>query len=174
MPETNETAHQDQPGSTQRTGEPPQYPPKMGPWYPPSWARQPPGMPWDDWTAWQPFMAGPGRDWPEFAYNVRLHVGDPETPPANAAALELWRELTAKRIDAVGRSAGRYTLFEARRISGWSAIAQLLGYRTLWQLNYPQLDIAALWLVTTAADTALRLLAAQNQINIWTVGDPTP
>lgn len=171
MPETEEMPAQIEASSPQQTGELPQHPPKIGPWYPPSWARQPPGMPWDDWVAWQPFIQGPGKAWPEYAYNVRLPIGDPETPAPNEAALELWRELSAKRVDAVGRSAGRYTLFEARRISGWSAIAQLLGYRTLWQLNHPDLEIAALWLITTAADTALRLLASQHNITIWTVGD---
>lgn len=172
MAATPETTHQHQPGSTLATPADTAVPPKIGPWYPPSWARQPPGMPWDDWVAWQPFMQGPGRNWPEYAYNVRLAVGDPETPPTNQAAIELWRELTAKRVDAVGRAGGAYTLFEARRLSGWSAIAQLQGYRVLWQLNYPSLEIAGLWLITTAADTALRLLASQNNITIWTVGDP--
>lgn len=170
--QTAKTARQDEPGSTLATPPATQVPPKIGPWYPPSWARQPPGMPWDDWAAWQPFMQGPGAAWPEYAYNVRLAVGDPDEPPANVAALEMWRELTAKRIDALGRRGNRYTIFEARRISGWSAIAQLLGYRTLWQLNYPDLDLDTPWLITTAADTALRLLAAQNGIKIWTVGDP--
>lgn len=168
MAETPETASQDAPGSTLREAEPPQYPPKMGPWHPPSWARRPPGMPWDDWVAWQPWMQGPGQAWPEYAYNVRLYIGDPETPAANAADLELWKELTAKRVDAVARRTGRYTIFEARRVSGWSAIAQLLGYRTLWTLNYPDLPIEALYLITTAADTALRMLAQQNNITVWT------
>lgn len=172
MAETPETARQDHAGSISAGGGATSVPPKIGPWYPPSWARQPPGMPWDDWTVWQPFMQGPGQAWPEFAYNVRLAVGDPETPPANEAALELWRELTAKRIDALGRRDGRYTIFEARRIAGWSAIAQLLGYRTLWTLNYPDLEVAELRLVTSACDTAIRLLASQHAIKIWCVGDP--
>lgn len=174
MAQTPETARQDDAGSTLAEGGATSVSPKIGPWYPPSWARQPPGMPWEDWQAWQPFVQSLGTAWPEYAYNVRLHVGDPEVPPANQAAIEMWRELTAKRVDAVGRAGGAYTIFEARRIAGWSAIAQLLGYRTLWTLNYPDLEIAGLWLITTAADTALHLLASQNNITIWTLGDPPP
>jgi len=171
--EIGKPAAQDRAGSTQQNGEASQYPPKIGPWYPPSWARRPPGMPWDDWVPWQPWMQGPGQAWPEYAYNVRLYVGDPETPARNAADLEMWKELTAKRVDAVARRDGRYTIFEARRNSGWSAIAQLLGYRALWTLNYPDLPIEALWLITITADTALRMLAHQNAITLWTPTDKT-
>mgnify|MGYP001610419171 CR=1 FL=1 len=82
---------------------------------------------------------------------------------------------TAKRIDAVGRTAAGYTLFEARRFAGWSAIAQLLGYRDLWLINFPDLPLGDLWLITERIDDATRATAARQNIRTWVVGeDITP
>jgi len=149
---------------------PPQTP--LGPWYGPTWARRPPGMPWDDWQAWEPWMRAHGATWPEWAYNVRLSVGDPETPIADPEEAKLWAELSAKRIDAVGRHLDRYSIFEARRVAGWSAVGQLLGYRDLWRLNFPTLELAELWLVTEKCDPSVRALAARQAIRTWCIGEP--
>ena len=140
-------------------------------WYPPTWARQPPGMTWEDWQPWQPWMRVQGQAWPEWAYNIRLPVGDPPTPLPDPESDRLWREQTAKRIDAVARRNGQYWIFEARRTPGYSAVGQLLGYRDLWTLHHPQLELAALYLVTETCDDSIRALAARQGIRTWCVSD---
>lgn len=83
----------------------------------------------------------------------------------------MWIRNTAKRIDAVGERGGVYTIFEARRIAGWSAIAQLLGYRNLWYIQYPTLPLDALWLITERIDDITRATAAQAGVRTWVVGE---
>lgn len=133
---------------------------RIGPWYAPEWSRRPPGMTWEDWQPWQVFAAAQGKLWTHWAYNVRLYKGDPEPPIADPELDRQWRESTAMRIDAVGFRAGKYTIFEARRVSGWSAVGQLMGYQALWQLHYPDLDLEAMYLVTEKADAAMHATAA--------------
>lgn len=129
-------------------------------------------MIWEDWQAWQPWTVRHARLWPWWAYNVRLYVGDPQPPIADPEGDRLWREMNAKRIDAVGYRDGAYTLFEARRNTGWSAIGQLQGYSTLWQLNHPDLPLAGLYLVTETIDDAIRATAVLHGITVWRVGEP--
>lgn len=129
-------------------------------------------MPWEDWQAWAPFMQAHGHQWTDYAYNVRLYTGDEPPAGTDAALAKMWRDNTAKRIDAVGHRAGRFTIFEARRFAGWSAIAQLLGYHDLWQLNYPDLPLGDLWLITERCDDIVRALAARQDLRTWCVGEP--
>lgn len=129
-------------------------------------------MPWEDWQAWAPFMQKHGDRWTDYAYNVRLFTGN--EPPADATPelAKMWRDNTAKRIDVVGHNADGFTIFEARQFAGWSAVGQLMGYRDLWRLNYPELDVAELYLVTERCDDTVRALAARQGIRTWCVGEP--
>jgi len=149
---------------------PPSIPP--GPWYPPTWARRPPGMTWEDWQAWEPWMRRHGHEWPEWAYNVRLSIGDPEIALPDAESERIWREITAKRIDAIGRRDGKHSIFEARRIAGWSAVGQLLGYRELWYLDQPDLELDELWLISESMDPSVRALAYRQGIRTWCCDEP--
>lgn len=125
-------------------------------------------MPWDDWQPWQPWIAQEGATWPLWAYNVRLYPPDPDPPIPDARDRALWRDLNAKRIDAVGYRADRYTIVEARRVSGYSAIGQLIGYQDLWRLHFPALALEALVLVTESIDAAIRMSAQLHGIRVWT------
>jgi hypothetical protein len=128
-------------------------------------------MTWDDWQPWQPWMAARGREWPEWAYNVRLYLGDPDPPITDPSLDRQWRELNAKRIDALGRRENVYTIFEARRNAGWSSVGQLLGYKTLWTINYPDLALDALYLITETVDPGIRATAHLHDLIVWTPAD---
>jgi hypothetical protein len=128
-------------------------------------------MVWEDWQAWRPWLEGPGRRWPEYAYDVELFTQGFPPEITDPAMLKMWARNTAKRIDAVGRTAAGYTIFEARRISGWSAVAQLLGYRDLWLINFPALPLGDLWLITERIDDSVRSLAERQKIRTWVVGE---
>jgi len=129
-------------------------------------------MPWEDWLAWSPWITNGGSAWPWYAYNVRLSVGDPEQPIPEPESAALWETLSAKRIDAVGYRDGVYAIFEARRLPGWSAVAQLMGYRDLWHLNYPELELGDLWLISEKCDPVVRALAVRQRIRTWCTGEP--
>lgn len=149
-------------------------------WFPATFTRKPEGMVFDDWRPWSAFLRTPEAQDALYAYNVRLAAGD---PPASITAPDdrrLWQQLTDKRIDAVGRRADRFTIYEARRRSGWSAIGQLIGYAQLWRLHFPTLEIADLVLVTEHIDDAIRATAARQRIRVWLAAEhvhelaPTP
>lgn len=140
-------------------------------WHPPSWTRKPPGMVWEDWQAWEPWLRGPGGAWPEYSYDVELFTQGLAPDQSDPALLKMWARNTAKRIDAVGRRGGVHDIFEARRRTGWSAIAQLLGYRDLWLINFPGLALGDLWLITETIDDPTRATATRQGIKTWIVGE---
>ncbi len=144
---------------------------EIGEWYPPTWRRQPPGMTWEDWQAWQHWIAGPGTLWEAYAYDVELWTQPLPEGETDQAMLRMWARNTAKRIDAVGRRRGRYTIFEARRYAGWSAIGQLEGYKWLWHTNMPELELEGIWLVSEKIDDAIRATAKLKGIKTWEVGE---
>ena len=135
---------------------------------------RPQGMVWEDWQAWEPWLRGPGQRWSEYAYDVELLTQPIPNGEADPAMIRMWLRNTAKRIDAVGRTAAGYTIFEARRRAGWSAIAQLLGYRDLWLMNFPALPLGDLWLITEEIDDPTRSTALRQGIRVWSVGEAVP
>lgn len=134
--------------------------------------RQPPGMSWDDYQAWQHWIKGPGQAWPQYAYDVELYTQGLLPGETDPGMIRLWARNTAKRIDAVGMRDGRYTLFEARRFTGWSAIAQLQGYMMLWRFNFPSLPVDGLWIITEQIDDTTRATAALQGVSVWVIGEP--
>lgn len=144
---------------------------EIGQWLSNGWIRQPPGMVWEDWQAWEPWLRGPGQRWPEYAYDVELLTQPLPAGETDPAMIKMWARNTAKRIDAVGRTPAGFTIFEARRFAGWSAIAQLLGYRDLWLMNFPDLPLGDLWLITERIDDTTRATALRQGIRVWAVGE---
>lgn len=142
-----------------------------GPWYPPTWRRQPPGLLWDDWQVFEPWLRGPGSAWPEYTYDLELLTQALPPGETDPGMLRVWARNTAKRVDAVGRRGNSHTLFEARRRAGWSAIAQLLGYRTLWLIQFPTLALDGLVLVTETIDDVTRATATHAGVHTWVVGE---
>jgi hypothetical protein len=131
-------------------------------------------MTWEDWLPWSRWLAGPGAHWGAYAYDVELYTqGIPEQAMTPELA-RMWARNTARRIDAVGFRAGHYDIFEARRIASWSAIAQLQGYATLWPLQWPDLELGRLYLVSERIPDDVRALAARAGIWTWTPEDATP
>jgi len=140
-------------------------------WHPPIVARKPEGMVFDDWQPWQAYLATPEAQRRLYAYNVRLSGGAAPEILTNPADAEYWQQLTDKRIDAVGRALDRFTIYEARRITGWSAIGQLVGYCQLWKLNFPELELEACVLVTERIDDAIRSVAVRQGLRVWVAGE---
>lgn len=144
---------------------------ELGPWRGADFTRRPEGMLYDDWQPWQAWLKTPDAQTQLYAYNVRLSSGAAPSSIANPDDARLWQQLTDKRIDAVGRAADRFTIYEARRITGWSAIGQLLGYCQLWRLNFPELELADCMLVTERIDDAIRSVAVRQGLRVFVAGE---
>lgn len=145
--------------------------PELGPWRAADWTRRPEGMLFDDWRPWQAWLKTEPARRQVYAYNVRLSAGEPPAHIAGDDDRRLWQQLTDKRIDAVGREIDRYTIYEARRITGWSAIGQLIGYCTLWRFNFPTLALEPCILVTERIDDAIRAIALRQGLRVFVAGE---
>ena len=139
--------------------------------YPASWARRPPGMIWEDWQPWQAWLRTPEASTFEYAYDVELHVNAAPADMKDPAMRRSFERSNARRIDAVGRVGDRYTIFEARRFTGWSAIAQLQGYALLWPLFNPTLAAPNLVLVTERIADDIRASALRADIRVWVASE---
>ena len=128
-------------------------------------------MTWEDWQPWSRWLAGQGAAWAGYAYDIELLTQAMPAGETDPAMLTMWARNTAKRIDAVGVRDGVHDIFEARRFCGWSAIAQLLGYRDLWLIQFPGLRLGNLYLVTERIDDPTRATAARHEIKTWVVGE---
>ena len=136
-------------------------------WYAATWARRPPGMVWEDWQPWAAWLKTPEAQRYEYAYDVELPVNvapESETDPAMRRSFE---RSNARRIDAVGKIGSEYTIFEARRFTGWSAIAQLQGYAQLWPLFNTSDPVVDLVLITERIPDDIRALALRAGVRVW-------
>jgi len=149
----------------------PALPEPLGPWHPADYARRPQGMVYEDWQPWQAWLKTEPARRSLYAYNVRLSAGDAPASIIGADDRRLWQQLTDKRIDAVGRDAERFTIYEARRITGWSAIGQLLGYCQLWRLNFPELELEPCMIVTERIDDAIRSVALRQGLRVYVASE---
>ncbi len=136
-------------------------------WYAASWARRPPGMVWEDWQPWGKWLLTPEAQKFEYAYDVELAVLTAPESEKDPAMRRSFERSNARRIDAVGRARGEYIIFEARRFTGWSAIAQLEGYRMLWPLFFPQDTTPEMYLITERIADDLRAQATRKGITVW-------
>lgn len=125
----------------------------------------------DDWQPWQQWLKTEPARRQVYAYNVRLSAGEPPAHIAGDDDRRLWQQLTDKRIDAVGRTLDRFTIYEARRITGWSAIGQLIGYETLWRFNFPTLALEPSVIITERIDDAIRAVALRQGLRVWVAGE---
>ena len=144
-------------------------------WYNAGWSRRPPGMVWEDWQPWSRWLLTPEAQKNVYAYDVEMAVRTAPASELDPAMRRSFERSNARRIDAVGRRDGQYVIFEARRFTGWSAIAQLQGYLMLWPLFFPDDPTPELILVTERIADDLRASAARAGIRVWVSaehGDP--
>lgn len=136
-------------------------------WYPAAWSRRPPGMVWEDWQPWAAWLKSPEAQAYEYAYDVELPVLAAPASETDPAMRRSFERSNARRIDAVGRIGAEYTIFEARRFTGWSAIAQLQGYKQLWPLFHSGDPVVELVLVTEKIPDDIHALAARAGVRVW-------
>lgn len=140
---------------------------RLDQWYPATWTRRPPGMVWEDWQPWAAWLLTTEAQAYEYAYDVELPVQTAPASETDPAMRRSFERSNARRIDAVGRIGGEYTIFEARRFTGWSAIAQLEGYKMLWPLFFPTDPTPELVLITERIADDIRASAARVGIRVW-------
>lgn len=128
-------------------------------------------MVWEDWQPWQQWLKTDEAQTYEYAYDIELPVKSAPTDVRDPAMVRSYERSNARRIDAVGRRGDVYTIFEARRFTGWSAIAQLQAYQQLWPLFFHEIATPDLVLVTERIADDIRVSAARARVRVWVVGE---
>lgn len=134
--------------------------------YPNTWSGWPPAMPKGDRNVWRAFLATHGLEWREYAYDVELHGGPAPIVSEDPTMARTWARLIAKRADAIGFRAGGATLFEVRHNAAWQSVGQLIGYRDLFRLDYPNVVLEGAAIVTDAIDLQIRAVAERQGLAV--------
>jgi len=105
-----------------------------------------------------------------YDYDVHLEVPEPEWP-AHLTEIERrrWKELIAKRIDAVCEQPDRIWILEVTPRESTRALGALLVYGTLYQRQFAPGKPVLLGLVVEMADPALTLTRLAQDIALWVV-----
>jgi hypothetical protein len=124
-------------------------------------------MPQGDLAVWRIFLERRGRQWREYAYDVELHGGTTPIASVDPALAKDWARLIAKRVDVVGFRAAGATLFEVRTHAAWQTLGQLIGYRDLFPLDYPDQVLEQCVIVSDEMDAGIRRVAENQGLRVW-------
>lgn len=111
------------------------------------------------------FLADQGGQYHFIATNVRLGVGSDPGPAYPAYARRYAILSTQKRADLVALTDGAADLYEVKIQANLAGIGQLLGYRHLWNDEFPDYPVRQLGIVAqfVPLDTA-RVIVAQQMV----------
>ncbi len=147
----------------------------------PDWAGRPRGLQKAERSLWQWYRITYGQDADEFWFDVPLDGRPPAAglAPSPAAMLpvkyrRLWKTVTSKRADAIGRWGGDYRIIELRWNAGPETVGEITTYRTLAAREYPRLAFQSPILITDAIDTMLRQVVDSANILMFVRPYPRP
>ena len=99
----------------------------------------------EDIPVWERWLAL--HDSPDLTYTYDVKVGESITSPEDTP--EPWATmaytLAKKRIDVVITSPTKITIVEVKRLAGWTALGQMLGYPVLFDNEFqPEMPVDSL------------------------------
>lgn len=106
-----------------------------------------------------------GAEYDRFDYNVRIGEG---TDPGEKFSPSVRREYilnTQKRIDAVGWQGAQPTIVEVKDRATASCMSQLLTYKALWPVTFPNTPAPRLLLVTNRVSADMPFVLRANGID---------
>ena len=144
-------------------------PTTLGPVYDKSWKGDPVHMLKPDVPVWKRFVDKFGDIFDNIYYDVR--VGGPDITKLKNDILynQMWYNLTAKRIDAVGETKNEVWIIEVSAAPGLRAAGQILVYRHLWHLDPKIKKPVVSCLVCEMMDSDLEFVLYENSIRIYLV-----
>lgn len=99
-----------------------------------------PHMTGEDSTIWDRFVVKFPKRFETVDYDFRVGEGqkiDPESPDNFKRMATM---LSQKRIDALGWVGEHPTIVEVKSRVGLSALGQVMGYKTLFEMDHPDID----------------------------------
>jgi hypothetical protein len=121
-----------------------------------------PGMAPREVIIFRAWLALHQNDYDSFAYNVRVGNGIDPGPEFPAIYSQQYNENTQKRIDALAWKGTQATIIEVKDRATGSSMSQILMYKALWPITFPNAPAPNLLLVTNrvAADMPMVLDAS--------------
>ena len=121
-----------------------------------------PGMAPREVIIFRAWLAANQSQYDRFEYNVRVGNGVDPGPTYPAVYRQQYIENTQKRIDAIGWQGNQPTIIEVKDRATASCMSQILTYKTLWPITFPNTPAPKLLLVTNrvAADMPMVLDAS--------------
>lgn len=130
-----------------------------------------PGMAPREVLIFEEWLKTHAAEFNRFDYNV--HVGNGIDP--GAPFPDVYRQQyifnTQKRIDAVGWKESLPTIIEVKDRATASCMSQLLTYKTLWPITFPNTPAPALLLVTNRVAADMPMVLSATGITLNQVGE---
>lgn len=120
-------------------------------------------------SVWRNFISAHGHTFDRFDYDVHVGAGRRPGAPAGDVYADNFRDLTQKRIDAIGWTGTYPTIFEVRERADLQVIGKLIGYGRLWERENPMLSAPELALVCRIIGPDDRFVASDKRISIYEV-----
>lgn len=101
-----------------------------------------------DKAIWRAYLVAGGFQFAPFTYDLRVGDGADLGPNPDELSRSIAAALTRKRIDVLYFVNDAPTIVEVKQRAGLTAIGQLLGYRKLYMMSFPDQPEPRLVLVT--------------------------
>jgi len=86
----------------------------------------------EDTIIWNRFLEAYGAEYESFDYDIKVGEGEAPLPTLPDNYKKMVRDLTRKRIDAVGYKDGEIHIFEVKPFAKLSVLGQIIAYTELY------------------------------------------
>lgn len=123
-----------------------------------------------DLNVWRRFLLLHPDKFTSLRYDVKVGTGARPWPASEGPKPEDWEALTQKRIDAVGIWNGSTAIIEVKPRASFTALGQLLAYRTLLAEKERPTAPVTLWVVCEERDADLETTFLSYGVSVVSVG----
>jgi len=117
-----------------------------------------------DIPLWKAFLDKHADEYIKFEYDIRVGQGSSPPPSLDPEMQQMWRDLSTKRIDAIGIKPDSIEIIEITRRAGIKAVGQLTVYPLLYAHTYAPLLPLVPHLVTSELISDIETVLITNNI----------
>ena len=126
-------------------------------------------MPEPESRVFRSWLALHGQEFDRFEFNVRLGEGVDPGPDADESLKRHARANWTKRADAMAWKGDDVTILEVKIRCGLGALGQLIGYRSLYVREFPQVRFINLLVVCVRVDKDVIAALKDNGVGLEVV-----
>lgn len=134
--------------------------------FPPIRLTKYPHMSTEDTIIWNRFLEAYGREYDSFDYDIKVGEGEAPRPTLPDNYKKMVRDLTRKRIDAVGYKPGEIHIFEVKPFAKLSALGQILAYAELYTDTFTFSDTLRAAVVCENVDSDLKKVLTKYNVTV--------